>query len=83
MKVTSTRVRILGGDGIYAIASVTIDKQLTINDIKVERHGNEFTVKMPKTETAKLNHQYTIHVNDDRLYKEIKAKILDRIAEIS
>ena len=80
MKVTSTRVRIIGGDGIYAIASVTIDKQLTINDIKVERHGNEFTVK---TETAKLNHQYTIHVNDDRLYKEIKAKILDRIAEIS
>ncbi len=54
MKVTSTRVRIIGGDGIYAIASVTIDKQLTINDIKVERHGNEFTVKMPKTETAKL-----------------------------
>ena len=48
MKVTSTRVRIIGGDGIYAIASVTIDKQLTINDIKVERHGNEFTVKMPK-----------------------------------
>ena len=67
MKVTKTRVRLLGGDGIYAIASVTIDKQLTINDIKVERHGNEFTV----------------HVNDDRLYKEIKAKILDRIAEIS
>lgn len=53
------------------------------NRIKVERHGNEFTVKMPKTESAKINHQYTIHVNDDRLYKEIKAKILDRIAEIS
>lgn len=37
MKVTKTRVRLLGGDGIYAIASVTIDGELTINDIKVER----------------------------------------------
>lgn len=83
MKVTSTRVRIIGGQGIYAIASVTIDQQLTINDIKVERHGNDITIKMPKTESAKINHQYTIHVNDDRLYKEIKAKILDRIAVIS
>ena len=83
MKVTSTRVRIIGGQGIYAIASVTIDHQLTINDIKVERHGNDITIKMPKTESAKINHQYTIHVNDDRLYKEIKANILDRIAEIS
>ena len=83
MKVTSTRVRIIGGQGIYAIASVTINNQLTINDIKVERHGNELTVKMPKTETAKLNHQYTIYVRDDGLYKDIKKHIISRISEIT
>lgn len=83
MKVTSTRVRLLGGQGIYAIASVTIDNVLTINDIKVECHGNELTVILPKTETARLNKQHTIHISNNVLFLEIKTKILEKIAEIS
>lgn len=82
MKVTSTRVRIIGGDGIYAIASVTIDNELTINDIKVERHGDQISVLLPKTEIARRNHQYTIHA-DQKLYKEIKAEIFKEIAKRS
>ena len=39
MKVTSVRVRRIYGKGLYAIASVTIDGELTINDIKVYRKG--------------------------------------------
>ena len=83
MKVTSTRVRVIGGDGVYAIASITIDDVLIINDIKVERHGNEIIVKMPRTETAKHNNQYSVYFSDEQLYKEIKAKIIAKLIELS
>ena len=82
MKVTKTRVRLLGGDGIYAIASVTIDNELTINDIIVRRNGNDITVKLPNTENAKRNSQLTI-ITDQKLFKDIKAKIIQKIAESS
>ncbi len=82
MKVTKTRVRLLGGDGIYAIASVTIDGKLTINDIKVERKGKELILKFPSTENAKRNNQHSI-IPDESLFKEIKAKIIQKIAESS
>lgn len=80
MKVTSTRVRIIGGQGIYAVASVTIDNELTINDIIVRRNGNDITVKLPNTENAKRNSQLTI-ITGQKLFKEIKAKIIQKIAE--
>lgn len=82
MKVTKTRVRLLGGDGIYAIASVTIDGELTINDIKVERKGKEIILKFPITENAKRNKQRSI-IPDESLFKEIKAKIIEKINEFS
>jgi len=82
MKVTKTRVRLLGGDGIYAIASVTIDGELTINDIKVERKGKEIILKFPITENAKRNNQRSI-IPDESLFKEIKAKIIEKINEFS
>lgn len=82
MRVTKTRLRKIGGNGIYAIASVTIDETLTINDIRVERHGNDIKVKLPQAESAKRNNQYTI-IPDDNLFKEIKSKIIDKIAEYS
>ena len=80
MKVTSTRVRIIGGQGIYAVASVTIDNELIINDIIVRRNGNDITVKLPNTENAKRNSQLTI-ITDKKLFKDIKAKIIQKIAE--
>lgn len=82
MKVTKTRVRLLGGDGIYAIASVTIDGKLTINDIKVERKDKEIILKFPITENAKRNNQRSI-IPDESLFKEIKAKIIEKINEFS
>ena len=82
MKVTKTRVRLLSGDGIYAIASVTIDGKLTINDIKVERKGKEIILKFPITENAKRNNQRSI-IPDESLFKEIKAKIIEKINEFS
>ena len=82
MKVSKTRVRLLGGDGIYAIASVTIDGELTINDIKVERKDEEIILKFPITENAKRNNQRSI-IPDESLFKEIKAKIIEKINEFS
>lgn len=83
MKVTSTRVRVIGGDGIYAIASITIDNTLIINDIKVERHGNDIIVKMPRTESAKQSNQFSVYFSDERFYKEIKAIIMAKLLEMS
>lgn len=78
MKVTKTRVRLLGGDGIYAIASVTIDSTLIINDIKVERHGNEIKIKLPKSANAERNNQRSV-IADESLFKEIKSEIFKKI----
>ena len=78
MQVTSTRVRLLRGKGIYAIASVTIDYELTINDIKVFRQGADFNLRFPNTENAKQNNQFSIHA-DEHIYKEIKAAVLRQI----
>ena len=78
MQVTSTRVRLLRGKGIYAIASVTIDYELTINDIKVFRQGADFNLRFPNTENAKQNNQFSIHA-DEHIYKEIKAAVLRHI----
>lgn len=80
MKVTKTRVRLLGGDGIYAIASVTIDGTLIINDIKVERHGNEIKIKLPKTTNAERNNQRSV-IADESLFKEIKSEIFKKISK--
>ncbi len=78
MQVTSTRVRLLRGKGIYAIASVTIDFELIINDIKVYREGAKFNLQFPNSENAKQNNQFSIYA-DERLYKEIKAAVIKQI----
>ncbi|MEE0874594.1 septation protein SpoVG family protein [Ruminococcus sp.] len=78
MKVTSVRVRRIYGKGLYAIASVTIDGELTINDIKVYRKGADFTLRFPNSENAKQNNQFSI-LAEDSLYKEIKAAVLKQI----
>ena len=78
MKVISVRVRRIYGKGLYAIASVTIDGELTINDIKVYRKGADFTLRFPNSENAKQNNQFSI-LAEDSLYKEIKAAVLKQI----
>ena len=78
MQVTSTRVRLLRGKGIYAIASVTIDFELIINDIKVYREGAKFNLQFPNSENAKQNNQFSIYA-DERFYKEIKAAVIKQI----
>lgn len=78
MKVTSTRVRLIQGKGIYAIASVTIDYELIINDIKVYRDGKDINLLFPNSENAKQNNQFSIYA-DERFYKEIKDAVLEQI----
>ena len=82
MKVTSTRVRNLGDDKLCAIASVTIDGELIINDIKVERHGKKLAVILPQSERARLNKQYSI-CPGKKLYEEIRTEILKKMEELS
>lgn len=80
MEVTSTRVRIIDNPSLYAIASVTLSDELILNDIKVYRNGNELLVRLPNSEHAKNNNQFSI-VPGDKLFKDIKAAIIKKIHE--
>ena len=48
MKITSSRVRIYPKDtNLKAIASITLDEELVIKDIKIVQSKNEIFVSMP------------------------------------
>ncbi|MDO4831502.1 MAG: septation protein SpoVG family protein [Clostridia bacterium] len=78
MKVTSVRVRYIQSNRIFCIASVTLDNQLIINDIKVYLDNGEYVIRLPNTEYAEKNKQYSIVPKSD-LFKLIKLAILDEI----
>ena len=78
MKVTSVRVRLLRSKGILAIASVTIDGKLIINDIRVYKKNSYLDVRLPNSGNAKRNGQYSI-VPDEQLFNDIKSAIAEKI----
>lgn len=78
MKVTSTRVRLLKGKGISAIASVTIDNELIINDIRVYKKHGRLDIRLPNSDNAKRYGQYSI-IPDEQLYKSIEKAIDEKI----
>lgn len=78
IKVTSTRVRMLNNNNLLAVASITLNEQLIINDIKVYFFGGVMSIKLPNTEYAKNNNQFSI-VPESRLFSEIKASIIQEI----
>ena len=76
MKVTSTRVRLLKGKGISAIASVTIDNELIINDIRVYKKHGRLDIRLPNSGNAKRYGQYSI-IPDEKikaLEKDVRAE---------
>lgn len=78
MKVTSTRVRILQNNRVFAIASVTLDEQLIINDIMVYDIEGNLVIKMPNSEHSKSNQQYSL-VAQKELFGKIKTAIMRKI----
>lgn len=79
--VTSVRVRKLYNNNLLAIASVTLNDELIINDIKVISNGEEkIIIELPNSEYAKRNNQSNIIVKG-KLLKQIRNDIIRKINE--
>lgn len=78
MKITSIRTRKINSNNLLAIASVTLDDEIIINDIKVFFSDGIISVVYPNTKRAELLNQKNIIVNND-LHKKIKSAIIKQI----
>lgn len=78
MNITATRVRLIRNSNIFAIASVTLDDELIINDIRVVKEISNIKLIFPCTERATLRKQYNI-VPSAELYNKIKKSIFHQI----
>lgn len=75
MDITSTRVRYISNSKYIAIASVTLDNELIINDIRVVADGkSDIRLIFPCSERALARRQYNI-LPDSELYIRIKKAI--------
>ena len=78
IKVTSVRVRKLNTNNLLAIASVTLNEELIINDIKVISNNEKIIIELPNSEYAKRNNQSNIIVSS-KLLKQIRNDIITKI----
>lgn len=69
MTVSKVRIRMLNanpddGKRLKAIASITLDDQLIINDIKVIQGNKRMCIEFPKHQFAKVSHlEYIVPLN--------------------
>ena len=79
MDITSTRIRFINNSKYIAIASVTLDNELIINDIRVVANGkSDIRLIFPCSERALSRRQYNI-LPDSELYKRIKKAIFFKL----
>ncbi|MCH5297399.1 MAG: septation protein SpoVG family protein [Ruminococcus sp.] len=78
MEITSIRTRQINSNNLLAIASVTLDDEIIINDIKVFFSDGVISIVYPNTERAKQLKQKNIIVNND-LHNKIKLAIIEQI----
>lgn len=75
MDITSARIRFINNSKYIAIASVTLDNELIINDIRVVANGkSDIRLIFPCSERALSRRQYNI-LPDSELYIRIKKAI--------
>ena len=74
MKVTSVKIRYIQNSHIFCIASVTLDNQLIINDIKIYRDNEEYVIRLPNSRHAERNNQYSIVPN-----KELQTFVMNEL----
>jgi len=77
MQITKVKIKpIQDKDRLRAVASITFDNELTINDIKVIQTGKRLCAEFPKHQFAKNNNlEYIVPLNPF-IRKEIESKIL-------
>ena len=78
MKVTSVKIRYIQNSHIFCIASVTLDNQLFINDIKIYRDNEEYVIRLPNSRHAERNNQYSIVPNKE-LFNSLYFSIINKI----
>lgn len=78
MEITSIRTRKINSNNLIAIASVTLDDEIIINDIKVFFFDGVISIVYPNTERAEHLNQKNIIVNSD-LHNKIKSAIIEQI----
>lgn len=76
--VTEVRIRRISSNNLIAIASVTLNDELIINDIYVSNVDGAIVVKMPNSEFATKNRQYSI-VPQQKLFHKIKSAIIEKL----
>ncbi len=78
MKITDIRVRIVnnGNDKLKAVASITIDDELVVHDIKVINGKDGYFLSMPSRKTAEGEFKDIVHPIKTEVREMLKEKIL-------
>ncbi len=84
MEITDIRIRILEGDGkMKAIASITIDDEMVIHDIKVVDGEKGLFIAMPSKKTADGEYRDIAHPIKTETRNRIQTMILDKFRQES
>ena len=84
MQITKVRIKLIPDKArLKAIASITLDNELVINDIKIIQTGKRLCAEFPKHQFAKNNNlEYIVPLN--QVIREIiESKILGEYNRVS
>ena len=76
MKITAVRCRIITSNKYIAVASITLDDELIINDIRVSYENGMYQLTFPNSARAQRYGQYSI-LPTEELYVKAKEKIVN------
>jgi len=78
MQITKVKIKqIPDRPRLKALASITLDNELVINDIKIIQTSSRLCAEFPKHPNAKINHlEYIVPLNGE-VRKLIETAILD------
>ncbi len=78
MNITDIRVRIVNNsnDKLKAVASITIDDELVVHDIKIINGEKGYFLSMPSRKTSEGEFKDIVHPIKTQVREELKEKIL-------
>ena len=79
MNITDVRVRIVNNsnDKLKAVASITIDDELVVHDIKVINGKDGYFLSMPSRKTSEGEFKDIVHPIKTSVREMLKEKIVD------
>ncbi|MGN0455082.1 MAG: septation protein SpoVG family protein [Ruminococcus sp.] len=79
VKITDVKIRISQPESQHiALASITIDDEIIINDIKLYRSNNKFSCVLPCDPQTASHGKKNILINNQSTYNAIKDKIVEQ-----